>query len=324
MQATAQAQPNIALVKYWGKRDLARNLPAVSSLSVTLDSLWTRMSVRFDAVNPADAAARDSLVVNGAEAPQMLQRVSQCLDRVAGHERGRARVTSESNFPIGAGLASSASAFAALVVAANSSIGGSDDRLALARVAGAESGSAARSLFGGFVELTAGDEQIEVRQLLDCAGWPLQVVVAVTETAVKPLGSGAAMIRGAGTSPFYSSWVERQDEDMRVAREAVIVRDFAKLAAVSEHNCLKMHSVMWSSRPPIVYWNRATLDCMETVRSLQASGHAVFFTIDAGPQLKAVCLPESANEVEDALSGTPGVIRTMRSSLGPGARVCGE
>ncbi len=316
MQAVAQAQPNIALIKYWGKRDVDRNLPAVDSLSVTLDTLWTWMSLEFDA-----RLEQDTLDVNGSEAPSMLARVSHCLDLVVGSGRAFARVESSSNFPIGAGLASSASAFAALVVAADKAAGSGLETNALARLAGAASGSAARSLFGGFVELTATDENIEVREIADSASWPLEVIIAVTAEGPKALGSTEAMIRSARTSPFYSSWLEQQSADLEIARQAVRQRDFAKLAAVAEHNCLKMHSVMWGSRPPIVYWNQATLACMETVRALQADRLSVFFTIDAGPQLKAVCLPEDAEFVRAALEQTAGVIRVMRSGLGPGARL---
>ena len=285
MRATAQAHPNIALVKYWGKRDVARNLPAVSSLSVTLDSLFTRTTVEF-----LDAAADDRLVVNGEDTPALLPRVSDCLDRVAGADRAPAAVTSEGNFPIAAGLASSASAFAALVVAANAALGNRAGTLELARAAGNASGSAARSLYGGIVELTA-----------------------------KPVGSGEAMLRSAATSPFYTSWVERQEADLAVARRAVAERDFRSLATVAEHNCLKMHSVMWTSRPPVVYWNSATLSCLQAVRQLQDAGHAVFFTMDAGPQLKAICLPEDVAAVRDALADCSGVRRTLVSGLGSGA-----
>jgi len=316
MQSVAQAQPNIALIKYWGKRDVDRNLPAVDSLSVTLDSLWTRMSLEFDG-----QLQHDALLVNSAAAPAMLQRVSHCLDLVAGTNREFARVESTSNFPIAAGLASSASAFAALVVAADDAAGSGHGKSALARLAGAASGSAARSLLAGFVELTAGDTQIEVRSILDCASWPLEIVAAVTAEEPKPVGSTEAMIRSARTSPFYSSWLGQQAADLEIARDAVQQKDFAKLAAVAEHNCLKMHSVMWGSRPPIVYWNQATIACMETIRALQADGHGVFFTIDAGPQLKAVCLPESGDVVRAALDQTSGVLKTLHSGLGQGARL---
>jgi diphosphomevalonate decarboxylase len=315
MQVTAQAQPNIALVKYWGKRDPARNLPAVGSLSITLDSLWTRASVEFS------EQALDTLIVNGADAPAMLPRVSQCLDLVAGSGRPRASIMTEANFPIGAGLASSASAFAALAIAVNEAAGAGHDTLTLARLAGRVSGSAARSLYGGFVELAAGEQDVALSQLADADDWPIEVVVAITEEGPKPVGSGDAMIRSAETSPFYSSWVTRQPGDLGVARDAVAERDFSALAAVAEHNCLKMHSVMWTSRPPVVYWNKATLACLETIRSLQAGGMRVFFTIDAGPQVKAVCAADAVDGTLQALASTPGVIRTLRSRLGPGARL---
>lgn len=316
MRAVAQAQPNIALIKYWGKRDIEKNLPAVSSLSVTLDSLWTRMTVEF-----RDGQACDELTVNGSNRQKLLPRVSACIDRVAGAQRPRASVVSEGNFPIAAGLASSASAFAALVVAAGKASGASLDKLSLARIAGSASGSAARSLFGGFVELQAHDTCIEVATLIEEQDWPLSVVVAITDEIAKPLSSGEAMNRSADTSPFYSSWLGQQEADLASARDAVLKRDFAQLAALSEHNCLKMHSVMWASRPPVVYWNSATLSCMGAVRRLQSAGHAVFFTIDAGPQLKAFCLPGETGPVLAALEECDGVIRTMVSGLGPGARL---
>ena len=122
------------------------------------------------------------------------------------------------------------------------------------------------------------------------------------------------------TSPFYSNWVEQQEHDLDTARAAIAGRNFQALAEIAEHNCLKMHSVMWASRPPMVYWNAATMRCLQAVRKLQGRGVGVFFTIDAGPQVKAVCLPEYAAEVEAELRATPGVIDIMTTGLGEGAR----
>jgi len=315
MQATARAQPNIALIKYWGKRDTRRNLPAVGSISVTLDALYTRTTVDFDAALKADA-----LTINGIEDAGGLLRVSRCLDAVAGPRRAPARVRSESNFPIAAGLASSASAFAALVVAGAAAIGRDASVDELAALAGAASGSAARSLYGGFVELENAGDGIDVKTIRDAASWPLTVVIAITTEARKPVGSGEAMERSRKSSPFYERWIGEQPADLNVARNAIAERDFEKLASVAEHNCLKMHSVMWTSRPPAVYWNAATLNCMTTVRQLQSTGVGVFFTIDAGPQVKAVCLSEHEAAVRGALDATPGVTETRVSGLGPGAR----
>ena len=315
MRATAIAQPNIALIKYWGKRDTNLNLPAVGSISITLSDLFTRMSVETDT-----SLADDVLLVNGREAQQMLPRISHCLDSIAGSERPKFRIDSDCNFPIAAGLASSASSFAALVVAADAALELRLGRAALVSLAGLASGSAARSLMGGYVELMNLDDDIAVNQLLGPEDWPLAVVVAITAAGPKPIGSGSAMEISRKTSPFFDRWIEQQAADLDAARSAVTGRDFAKLGAVAEHNCLKMHSVMWGSRPPIVYWNSGTLACMETIRELQAGGNAVFFTIDAGPQVKAVCLPGDVARVRQALAATPGVSDILVSGLGGGAR----
>ncbi|MGI9271136.1 MAG: diphosphomevalonate decarboxylase [Woeseiaceae bacterium] len=316
MRAIARAQPNIAVIKYWGKRDLARNLPAVGSISVTLADLFTEMSVVVD-----DSLADDVLVVNDTENRTMLARVSACLDAVAGDDRPAARICSTSNFPIAAGLASSASAFAALVIAADAAFDSSltDDQLA--RLAGRASGSAARSMLGGFVELENRDDDIVVNNLLAAEDWPLKVVVAITAPGPKPVSSGDAMEISRKTSPFYDRWVEQQAVDLSEARAAILERDLQRLGSIAEHNCLKMHSVMWGSRPPMIYWNSATIACMQTVRELQAEGVEVFFTIDAGPQLKAICSAEYAAKVRDSLAATDGVVEVMLSGLGGGARL---
>ena len=316
MQATAIAQPNIALIKYWGKRDIDRNLPAVGSISITLSDLQTKVSVEL-----RDGLSDDILLVNGDENQAMLPRMSACLDKVLGQSHVRASMQSHSNFPIAAGLASSASAFAATTVAAagaaNLSLGTQD----LARLAGASSGSAARSLYGGFVELKNADDSITLTPLCDVDSWPLQVVVAITQTGPKATGSTEAMEISRETSPFYDNWVAQQEYDLEAARAAIDRRDFAQLATIAEHNCLKMHSVMWASRPPMVFWNAATMRCLQTVRRLQGEGHQVFFTIDAGPQVKAVCLPADVDAVSQALAETSGVQEIMTTGLGSAARL---
>jgi len=314
MQATARAQPNIALIKYWGKRDTRRNLPAVGSISITLADLFTTMSVEFD-----DSLQGDTLVVNDRENAAMLPRVTRCLDTVVGENRAAARIVSKSTFPIAAGLASSASAFAALVVAADAATKQNRDIAQLASLAGSASGSAARSLYGGYVELENRGDEITLRCLRPAADWPLKVVIAITALGPKAVGSTEAMEISRKTSPFYSRWVEQQSLDLDEARIAVAQRDFAKIAAVAEHNCLKMHSVMWGSRPPTIYWNSVTLACMQTIRELQSQGVAVFFTIDAGPQVKAVCDPADESRVREALANTAGVEDVLVSGLGCGA-----
>jgi diphosphomevalonate decarboxylase len=320
MQATAVAHPNIALVKYWGKTDHEQNLPAVGSLSITLDGLSTTTQVTFD-----PAATSDRFVFGGRDVPAMLSRVSACLDdlRRRVEVTTRAVVESDNDFPTAAGLASSASGFAALVVAADAALGSELPRPELAELARRASGSAARSIFGGFVELSLVDSgrRTETRQLLQPAGWPLRVVVAVTATGPKAVGSTEGMALTERTSPYYPAWVASSPADLSEARTAVERRDFEALAAVSESSCLKMHGVMMAAGPGLIYWNAATVECIRTIRGLRASGVPVFFTVDAGPQVKAVCLPDAFDQVRRELASVPGVAEVLASGLGDGARL---
>jgi diphosphomevalonate decarboxylase len=319
MRAKARAHPNIAVIKYWGKRDIDRNLPAVVSISVTLSDLYSDMAVETDTT-----LREDVLLVNGDESRSMLARASSCVDNVAGSDRPRVKITSDGNFPIAAGLASSASAFAALVVACDAAFGLNKSHQELVNLAGRGSGSAARSLLGGFVELENRDNEVVVSNLLVADDWPLRIIVAITAPGPKPVSSGEAMEISRKTSPFYDRWVEQQSEDLAEARAAIQDRDLNRLGAIAEHNCLKMHSVMWGSRPPMIYWNSATIACMQTVRDLQSQGIPVFFTIDAGPQLKAICAPQHEKVVSDALAMTAGVVDVMVSGVGLGARLASE
>jgi diphosphomevalonate decarboxylase len=321
MQATAIAHPNIALVKYWGKRDTARNLPAVGSISITLDGMSTTTDVRFDPGLDADSFSLD-----GSSPPKMVDRVRHCiglfrerLDRVP-----HAAVTSSNDFPTGAGLASSASGFAALVVAVDRALASDLDEEALGAIARRCSGSAPRSLRGGFVELGfvpgSGRSETFVRELLAPDAWPLEVVIAITSDEEKSIGSTEGMTHTAATSPYYREWVAASDGSIDRARRAILGRDFDALAEVAEASCLGMHAVMMAARPGLLYWNGTTVECIHRLRELRRSGVGVFFTIDAGPQVKAVCVPEAVPAVRTALDDIAGVSRLLVCGLGAGAR----
>lgn len=307
--AVAVAHPNIALVKYWGKRPGCGNVPATPSLSITLDGLTTRTRV--------DAAAENSLEINGERRrdAKVAGLVAALRDEFA---LPAMRVTSCGNFPVGAGLASSASGFAALVTAVDETFSLGLPQSARAVWARRGSASAARSVFGGFVAL---DPDAGAATVLDRDEWPLEVVVAVTSDAAKAVSSTEGMTRSRNTSPFYGSWMQSTATDFDDACRAVHRRDFEALAATAEHSCLKLHALMLSTRPGLLYWNAATIDAMRAVRALRDAGTPVFFTIDAGPQVKAVCLPAAAATVADRLGELAGVKRVMRVGLGAGARL---
>jgi len=322
MQATAQAQPNIALVKYWGKRDAALNLPATGSLSITLDALHTRTRVRFN-----DTLNADDIALNGEHDEVQSRKIGAFLDlfRARAGVTTCAHVETGNDFPTGAGLASSASGFAALAIAADRALGLHLDARELSILARRGSGSAARSIFGGFVEMAPGtrDDGVDAfaTPLLDAKAWPLKVMVAITNRKKKAVDSRAGMQTSQRTSPYYRDWIATVPGDLDAARSAVQTRDFEKLSVVSEASCLAMHAVMLATRPALIYWNGATLDCIHCVRALQADGMGVFFTIDAGPQVKAVCLPDDATRVVEALRDVSGVEDVLVSGLGGGARI---
>lgn len=318
-QARVRARSNIALVKYWGKADPALNTPAVGSISITLNDLWTDTGIRFGRDLPADR-----LLLDGVERKDQLERVSRCLDlvRAAAGTDLKAEVTSSNNFPTGAGLASSASGFAALVGAATRALSLELTNRELSVLARRGSGSAARSIFGGFVEMHKGQSKDGsdsfAEPLASADSWPLSVLVAITTAGEKAVGSGPGMAMSASSSPYYRQWVESHPRDLDVARTAIEARDFEALADVSEHSCLKMHAAAMSTVPPLIYWNGATVECLNRIRELRADGVPVFFTIDAGPQVKAICLPEAEADVQAALTATAGVGKVIVTRLGPG------
>jgi diphosphomevalonate decarboxylase len=240
----------------------------------------------------------------------------------------RARVDSRNNFPTAAGLASSASGFAALVHAGDAALKlglGDAEKSVLSRRC---SGSAARSIFGGYVEWAHGSKadgtDSVAGPLLDAAAWPLRVAVAITSTAAKEVGSSEGMKRTAQTSPYQQAWIDTQEADLAVARKAILARDFEALADISEHSCLKMHALALAAQPGLLYWNGASVECMRRVRALRGQGVPVFFTVDAGPQVKAVCAPQAIGQVKDALRGIPGVLDVVETGLGAGSRLITE
>jgi diphosphomevalonate decarboxylase len=321
--ARARAHTNFALVKYWGKRGTTLNLPAVGSISVTLQGLATETSVTFD-----PALDDDLLDLNGTAANvEDRQRVSRFLDLVRSKAKvdAHAHVVSRYDFPTGAGLASSASGFAALALAATTAAGLELEPTQLSELARRGSGSAARSIFGGFVELARGHRDdgsdCVARELAPASHWPLKVMVAVVSENKKDTGSTSGMDASRATSPFYPAWVDTHPHDMASLRTAVADKDFALLAKITERSCMKMHAVMLATDPALVYWRGASIEVVHAVRELQRSGIAATYTIDAGPQVKVLTLAEHARAVEDTLKKVPGVLRVIASELGPAAHI---
>ena len=319
-KSKAVARANIALIKYWGKADPSMNIPAVGSISITLDALWSETNVCF-----GDSFAADKFSLDGQSRPEQVARASNFLDilRKRAGIKTRASVATKNNFPLGAGLASSASGFAALATAASAALSLNISPRELSIIARRGSGSAARSIFGGFVEMHAGKgrggEDSFAEPLLEASAWPLEVVIALTDRSEKTVGSRQGMNSSAATSPYYAAWLDTSARDLEQGRNAVLNRDFQALADVAQSSCLKMHSVAMTTRPTLLYWNGATVECVRALQGLQQEGVPVFFTIDAGPQVKAVCEPSARQQVFEVLQAVPSVKEVILSGLGAGA-----
>jgi diphosphomevalonate decarboxylase len=313
VKATAIAHPNVALAKYWGKRTVAGNVPATPSVSVSLGGLETRTTVEFDA-----SLTADSLTLNGAPSP--LDRVTRLLDEVRvltgiGH---RARVTSTNDFPTASGLASSASGFAALALAATAAAGLECSPAELSRMARRASASAARSVFGGFVALgTEDDAAAEV--VAPSSHWPIAVVVAAVTLAAKETGSTSGMDHCRATSPYYPAWVEDAPKVAARVRAAILARDLEKLGSAAEASALRMHACMMASDPALLYFQPATIELLRRVRALRAEGISAWATIDAGPHVKVVCLASESARVAERLASA--AVRTIVAHVGEGARL---
>jgi diphosphomevalonate decarboxylase len=323
MKATAEARSNIALIKYWGRRDHALNLPLTSSISLTLSGLVTTTTVEAD-----PALKADEVTINGKRAEGApRERVARHLD----HLRKRAgasafcRVASENNFASSAGLASSASAFAALTVAGFAALGAKVDAREMSAYARLGSGSAARSLYGGFVEWHAADahdasfaEPLAPRDHMDVHD------VAVTFSAAeKKVGSleGHAL---ADSSPLNAGRLARVPALLDEVRKAIRVKDFHRMGRAAEEDALLMHAVMMTSTPSLLYWRPETVDGLHAVREWRADGLGVYATIDAGPNLHLLCMGRDAPEVVRRVRERWPAADAHDAGPGEGARLVGR
>ena len=319
--ASARAHSNIAFIKYWGNRDHDLRLPANSSLSMNLAALHTTTAVRW-----SSDFARDSLTINGAPASEAaMRRVALHLDvlRLRHDTDMRAQVESRNNFPMGAGIASSASAFAALTVAGAAARGMQIPERELTTLARLGSGSAARSIPGGFVEwhAAATHEGSFAETIAPPDHWQLVDVVAIVSRRHKRVGSTAGHA-SADSSVYQPARVETAAQRLDEAKLALQTRDFERLAHVVEADSNLMHAVMMTSQPPLFYWQPQTLAVMQAVRDWrERDGLRVCYTLDAGPNVHCICEADDATAVADRLRALAPDMEIVASGVGGGAEV---
>jgi diphosphomevalonate decarboxylase len=305
------ASPSLALIKYWGKKRSPLNLPATPSLAVTLGGLETETRVEL--------GVRDSVLLDGKlQDPERfhpffdhLRRRLQCNHHFL--------VRTWNNFPSAAGLASSSSGFAALTCAAVRAVGRSRSPEMLSDLARFGSASAARAVFGGFVLLPAGAHH--ARALLPAEHWPqLRILVVVVSKHTKPVSSRTAMALSRETSPFYRAWIRTSAKLIPEAISALKRRDIEALGEVIRLSYSRMHAVLLASDPPLTYWTPRTLAVLQACGQMRNQGIGVWETMDAGPQVKIICLEADVPRIMRILSEQNGGLQIIEAHPGPAPR----
>lgn len=316
----AIAHTNIALIKYWGKKDDALILPMNSSLSLTLDAFYTDTKVTFDST-----LKNDQFYLNEQLQDELAtQKVSRFLDLV----REKAAIStsaiihSTNHVPTAAGLASSASGLAALAGASSQACGLNLTPTELSRLARRGSGSASRSIFGCFVEWQMGNsDETSYAVPVDDANWDLAMLIVVVNKHEKAVSSRVGMKRTVETSPFYPGWLETTPLDLAEMKQAIQDHDFQKVGEITERNGLKMHGTMLGANPPFSYWESDSIKAMQLVRELRHAGLQCYFTMDAGPNVKVLCKKSELSLVKARFSQLFKEEQLISAGVGPGIRL---
>jgi diphosphomevalonate decarboxylase len=317
--ATARAGSNIAFIKYWGVADESLNIPLSNSISMTLADAHTTTSVQW---SPHDKRSEDEVTIDDVRlGPVAAARIVRHLDRIRQLAQVdlRARVVSRNNFPMASGIASSASGFAALTVASCAALGLELDATRLSAIARRGSGSASRSLFGGFVEWEQGDDDASsvAHSIAPAQHWPLRDIVAVVSAAVKSVSSEHGHTFAA-TSPLNDARIASLDCALSEVRDAISQRKIRLLGPIIERDALAMHAVMMTGTPSLMYWSPGTIDVLHAVRLWRAEfGLPVYFTIDAGPNVHLITEAAHESAVVELLKGVHSVERVIVSQPGP-------
>lgn len=317
---TAIACANIAFIKYWGDRDSLLRLPANGSISMNLAGLTSLTQVAF-----SESYAQDTLNLNGEiTSGPALFRVIQFLDLVR-NLAGKnlyATVESRNNFPTQAGMASSAAAFAALSLAASHALGLNLSEQELSRLARRGSGSACRSIPGGFVEWQPGldDQDSYARSIAPSGYWDLVDCIAVIQTTPKRTGSSQGHSLAA-SSPLQSARLADAPRRLDICRKAILARDFEALTNICELDSNLMHAVMMTSSPALFYLEPGSLEIIKAIPTWRQTGLPVFYTIDAGPNVHLITLKETAAQVIEKLKQYPSVKSVYSAGVGPAAHL---
>lgn len=318
LRVTARAHTNIALVKYWGKADTDLIIPQNGSLSLTLDHFYTDTTIEFDS-----KLTTDQFILDGeSKSPVKITNFLNIVRQKAGISTF-AKVDSVNHVPSTAGLASSASAYAALAAAASKASGLNLSHKELSKLARRGSGSASRSIYGGFVEWIKGYDDdtsyaVPIEEDLD---WKIGMIVAMVNPDKKKISSRTGMQTVVNTSPFYSAWVESIDDDLRNIKVAIKNRDFKTMGEIAESNAMRMHALNLSSSPHFNYFEPLSIEIMNTVEDIRTNEQIeCYYTVDAGPNIKILCQQKDADDLLSKLRVRFPQIQFSFTKPGPGIK----
>jgi len=329
MKVTVKANANIALTKYWGKKDAALKTPWNSSTSVTLEGLETTTTVEFD-----KQYTKDIFILDGkeyAEESDEFKEVKEQLDIIRGKAKIdlKAKVMSKNDFPTAAGFASSASGLAALTFAASKAAGLNLSTKELSIISRMGSGSASRSLIDGFAIWHKGSavdgsdsfaEQISPKE-----HWPeFRILGCVISKNAKKIKSRAGMAQSVKTSPIFEKWYTQAESDAQKMVQLIKDKNFEELGKLAQHNCILMHACAMTTLPPIIYWAPGTIEVMHRVLEMQDEGMQAYFTMDGGPQVKIICLEKDVAKITEEIKKLESVHDIKECKPGTGPRVIKE
>lgn len=318
----ARAHTNIALIKYWGKKDQELIIPTNSSLSLTLDAFYTETEVTFD-----DSFEKDTFFLDGQlQDVKNTRKVATFLDLVRAQSEINlfAEVKSKNFVPTAAGLASSASGLAALAAACNEALQLKLSDKDLSRLARRGSGSACRSVYGGFAEWQKGDsDENSYAVNIVSDGWEddLAMIFIIVNDQEKAVSSRDGMQRTVETSSFYDGWLKETAKDLELAKKAIAEKDFEALGTVTEANGLKMHGTTLAAVPPFTYWSPDSLKAMQLVQKIRQEGSPCYFTMDAGPNVKVLAKKADVSHILEKLSVVFHEDQLVTAYAGPGIEI---
>ncbi|MBI2596545.1 diphosphomevalonate decarboxylase [Candidatus Daviesbacteria bacterium] len=322
MKATAIAPSNIAFTKYWGRKDEQLRLPANSSIAMCLSNLLTTTTVEF-----SPTFKKDQIIINGGKDSGEVERVIKHLDhirKIAGINL-KAKMVSNNNFPSGTGLASSASGFAALTLAAVKGAGLTLSEKQISILARQGSGSACRSIPGGFVEWLDGDtsDTSYAIQIFPSNWWKIANVVAIISQKRKEVSSSIGH-QAAYSSPFMATRVANMPEKNKLIKKLIKEKDFKKFGELIEREALEFHAITLTQNPSLIYWTPGTVLLMKLIQKWRNEGLLVYFTLDTGQDIHLICEQKNVNKVKTKLKNLEEVKDIIVNTPGEGTRLTRE